>query len=1648
MAEIAGILYGRQATDPDSSTGTTFAEVSLNDRDGSATTITPSDGVEYLVLVYGMLNNPDANTSWTEGRVLFGSTVYGRARSCNPFATFASNDDETGRPFSAAFVITGNGTDEITIETAAEIGGESAYHFGIEVLCIPTSELADFQRSETSNTETAHSTPATLATIGDDLSWSPYADGDYVVITSYELFGDGTESTGDFFSTRVRQGPSASVSDYQEISSYIVGANFTGGQTIESHRFVRLMASLTGGTSYDLSAQLDGTGLTGGGGNISARRIRHYAFRADSVTAVYQATSTSGLNGSPGAGSTDELGGAQLSLTNAGEDVLHSYFANVQTQTATFFTAHFQRDVAVSGGTQVGPNMYRSVTDNGVSSTDDLTVFNMQRSEELAAAAYTIDVQAEWHGSGAATLARNQGDTANASNEVLAIRWQAGNPPPPPPESEVLVQRGVTDIDSAGTTVTLGTELSSLSNAFARITNNRKTSAGLASAAATSHDGNEMSGGVQLSSTTEIDVEAGSTFVTRHAWEVWEYTGPAGGDNEFIVRGRYQLTLTGETTTQTVSGISEIDDCIPFITGLFTSSAADDADSLTAIAWMSGTDTLNISRGSGSNNTVRVWVTVVEFTGANWTCLHGRQQSNADSGAITLRADADGLSGAATSVGDFANTYIHHQFRGNALNGVDDSIADTSAVYEPGSVDSEVDWVFNGNHVDSATGTDQNIHFVHTLENPLMAVTRFSNTNNSAGANNVSITSASLSDIDHAGVEVSRSSSGNGTAYGRGWVNARLTSTTNCELWVHRSGNTIQTRIQVIDFAGVMVVRGGFAASLPLLSMAIAGTVTGGGPDVTGDFAATLPLQDLDASGTVTGNVSGAFAGTLPVQELDASGEVSHTGDFAATLPLQDLDASGTVTGNVSGAFAGTLPVQELDASGEVSHTGDFAATLPLQDLDASGTVTGNVSGAFAGTLPVQELDASGEVSHTGDFAATLPLQDLDASGTVTGNVSGAFAGTLPVQELDASGEVSHTGDFAATLPLQDLDASGTVTGNVSGAFAGTLPVQELDASGEVSHTGDFAATLPLQDLDASGTVTGNVSGAFAGTLPVQELDASGEVSHTGDFAATLPLQDLDASGTVTGNVSGAFAGTLPVQELDASGEVSHTGDFAATLPLQDLDASGTVTGNVSGAFAGTLPVQELDASGEVSHTGDFAATLPLQDLDASGTVTGNVSGAFAGTLPVQELDASGEVSHTGDFAATLPLQDLDASGTVTGNVSGAFAGTLPVQELDASGTVFGNVGGTFAGTLPVQELDASGEVSHTGDFAATLPLQDLDASGQAVTAISGTLALVLPVPIWSSAGSLNGNIGGSFAATLPLQDLDASGTVTGNVSGAFAGTLPVQELDASGEVSHTGDFAATLPLQDLDASGTVTGNVSGAFAGTLPVQELDASGTVFGNVGGTFAGTLPVQELDASGEVSHTGDFAATLPLQDLDAAGATGASGTFSGTLPAPELDAVGEAATAGAFAATLPVQVLDAAGNAISTVSGDFAGTLPLQDLDASGTVTGNVSGAFAGTLPLQELGSAGLITGNLVGSAALLLPVVQLQSTGAASSSIDGTAAWSLPLVSWSADGTSLVTLVADPPLTVTHDPPILLSVSHTTTALTVAHTVRSLKVTHT
>ena len=137
---------------------------------------------------------------------------------------------------------------------------------------------------------------------------------------------------------------------------------------------------------------------------------------------------------------------------------------------------------------------------------------------------------------------------------------------------DVVVQRGTAAIGNGGGTSAPGASFTNLTSAFVMNSNNRRMHGGRDDQNAGNLEVDDLSGTIELTAVNTITYtrEGGSVASDmRFAWESWEYDGAASGPDEFIVRSRDTITLTGETNTATLTNNpTTIGDCIPFITGI------------------------------------------------------------------------------------------------------------------------------------------------------------------------------------------------------------------------------------------------------------------------------------------------------------------------------------------------------------------------------------------------------------------------------------------------------------------------------------------------------------------------------------------------------------------------------------------------------------------------------------------------------------------------------------------------------------------------------------------------------------------------------------------------------------------------------------------------------------------------------------------------------------------------------------------------------------------------------------------------------------------------------------------------------------------------------------------------------------------------
>tara|TARA_R110001583_G_scaffold35585_3_gene118231 strand:+ start:30730 stop:37086 length:6357 start_codon:yes stop_codon:yes gene_type:complete len=626
------------------------------------------------------------------------------------------------------------------------------------------------------------------------------------------------------------------------------------------------------------------------------------------------------------------------------------------------------------------------------------------------------------------------------------------------------------------------TAVSSLNNVVELANNNRKTHAGRSDLSAINLDGDDLAGARQLINTSTLNYyrEGGSINSNmRFNTSLWEYVGPAAGNNELIVRGRYAISLNGATNsiTQVLSGITNANNCIPFITGIMNSSGNDDADSGTAIAYLENSTTLRVQKGSNANN-VTVYITVVEFTGSNWNVLHGDSgNTDGDFGSITLRGGSDGT-GTVANVSAWSEAVTFSHFRAdNNVNGIDDAISDLWPVIDPGADNQTLDWTFHSQHV-SAQGTNR--HFVHVLNNTNLNVTRFQNTSSTANETTIDITSAGLTSISEAFIVGSSISSGTGTAYGRGWRNYYLNSTTQAAHWAHRSGNTMAHEIQIVDLSGLTT-----AISGPEIN------IQGGSPliDILDGNTAISTTDDTDFGSIDISSGSNSNVFTI---ENNGTTDLIITSVTGGTA---DFVISGTTSGTITAGNSITFTV-----TFNPSTVGTKTATISIANNDTTGgedPYTFNVEG-IGTTTTYSEVTVSVDWPS---WSSENRVEVYSPSGTLITTIDNGYAGGAD----DSYGPITFNLGC-----LEDLNNYYFIMYDTYGdGWNGTDNITITSSGVEVINDPD--ENLNGGALPGGRTVNFNVSGGICGG----EINVTGNGTSIANGETITSLSDFTDFGDI-----------------------------------------------------------------------------------------------------------------------------------------------------------------------------------------------------------------------------------------------------------------------------------------------------------------------------------------------------------------------------------------------------------------------------------------------------------------------------------------------------------------------------------------------------
>ncbi len=368
------------------------------------------------------------------------------------------------------------------------------------------------------------------------------------------------------------------------------------------------------------------------------------------------------------------------------------------------------------------------------------------------------------------------------------------------PDRDFEIQRGTATITGTSLTLTAGVDYtapSASTSAFMRITNTHHTGAGSTLAGATQNADDVtayISNPSNIMTSVTLNRASTATGNSRVSWEIVEFIGEVGSDNEMIVRSQTSLAYgtTATTATGTTATVSDDSDVVVFITGQMDPdiAATNYNSGQSTSAWGAVGNVPVFTRGVAGSDATIVSYAVVEFTGPNWITQRSEHTYTAAGTAETE---------AITAVGSLSRTFIHTQKRIiTGLTGVDEfghevwlsSIGFVSYFLESGATtpsgQTSVAWIIE--NIQTSSGA--------------MDVTRSSGSSNAGTAPltiSVSI-GKTLTDISNASIFANSRSAGTATNYPRPIAGATIASTTHYELWRSNTGANLTYRTEIVEW--------------------------------------------------------------------------------------------------------------------------------------------------------------------------------------------------------------------------------------------------------------------------------------------------------------------------------------------------------------------------------------------------------------------------------------------------------------------------------------------------------------------------------------------------------------------------------------------------------------------------------------------------------------------------------------------------------------------------------------------------------------------------------------------------------------------------------------------------------------------------------
>lgn len=554
------------------------------------------------------------------------------------------------------------------------------------------------------------------------------------------------------------------------------------------------------------------------------------------------------------------------------------------------------------------------------------------------------------------------------------------------PDRDFEIQRDTETFATQSLTLTAGVDYiapSASTSAFVRITNSHYTGAGDASAGGTQAPDDATAfildpSNIMTSFTIQRPPTALAT-TTRVSWEIVEFIGEPGSDNEMIVRaqGSHFIATTSVSATGTaVSTVVDDADVVVFITGQsnYDTAAADENTGIATSNWLASSNQPTFWRGEANGSPMGVSYAVVEFTGPNWEIQRVEHTFTA-AGA----SEFENIS----PVNSIDRTFLHTQKRsGVNLAGDDEYGAEVwmsgigqvyfflqSAATSP-TLQTSVAWVIENTQTTSGA----------------MEVTR--DNDNLNGGPEPSLYSMAigktLSDITNTSLFINNRAAGTGSAFPRPIIGATIASTTHYELWRSDTGAAVDYRLEIVEWptAGLAINQNHYQFFVDNNALDPTDAWPEGASNLGEDTVLTGENEPLGEDERIRIRISlQALNATLPAGtrafklqygQMDTTcGAIAESswntvGDTSSSTIWRGYNATGTVDGTqLSGdpPSVGDLNLLNSDVAGTYEETNDTDVNLYAvqvnEDIEYDWLVEQN--GAIAETFYCfRMVDANG----------------------------------------------------------------------------------------------------------------------------------------------------------------------------------------------------------------------------------------------------------------------------------------------------------------------------------------------------------------------------------------------------------------------------------------------------------------------------------------------------------------------------------------------------------------------------------------------------------------------------------------------------------------------------------------------------------------